>query len=225
MRRVLGTIAALLAMISILLTVIFTVSFSRGFYRYEYRKGNQAEKIGMSDEGLMDATVTLLDYLEDRRDDIVVVTDVMGTEREVFDTRETLHMVDVKNLFQNAKTARNLMACVSLAILILLFFINRERYFTCLHDGWNSASLLMALFVAFVVIWCIADFNGFWMQFHYIFFDNDLFLLDPNVSIMINMFPESFFFDIVILIIMLFAAIFAAISGFLAFMKKKESAV
>ncbi|MDO4521362.1 MAG: DUF1461 domain-containing protein, partial [Erysipelotrichaceae bacterium] len=97
MRRVLGTIAALLAMISILLTVIFTVSFSRGFYRYEYRKGNQAEKIGMSDEGLMDATVTLLDYLEDRRDDIVVVTDVMGTEREVFDTRETLHMVDVKN--------------------------------------------------------------------------------------------------------------------------------
>ena len=33
-----------------------------------------------------------------------------------------------------------------------------------------------------------------------LFFDNDLFILDPNTSIMINMFPETFFFDLVMLI-------------------------
>ena len=38
-------------------------------------------------------------------------------------------------------------------------------------------------------------------------FDNDLFLLDPASSIMINMFPESFFFDLVLLIIVSFVTV------------------
>ncbi|MDO5110421.1 MAG: DUF1461 domain-containing protein, partial [Erysipelotrichaceae bacterium] len=155
MRRVLGTIAALLAMISILLTVIFTVSFSRGFYRYEYRKGNQAEKIGMSDEGLMDATDTLLDYLKDRRDDIVVVTEVHGVEREVYDMRETLHMADVKKLYQNAMTARNLFLIAAVIILAVLWFQNKTGFFSLMKRGWFDAMLLMILFVSFVAIWCL----------------------------------------------------------------------
>jgi integral membrane protein (TIGR01906 family) len=224
MRKFLSAAAAFAAIISILLTAVFLMSFSRGFYEYEYRKGNQAEKIGMSEEGLMDATVTLLDYLEDKRDDLIVVTAVHGQEREVYNTRETMHMVDVKELFQNAVTARNLLAAVSLGVLIGLFFWNKKSCFRDLKTGWYLAAGLFLLFVAFIAIWCVADFNGFWMQFHYVFFDNDLFLLDPNTSIMINMFPESFFFDIVIGVIVISVAVYALITVLLSVLAKKEAA-
>ena len=72
MRRILPALASLFLLIAILLTTVDALCFARGFYSYEYRKDNQAEKIGMSDEGLMAATDTLLDYLKDRRQDIVV---------------------------------------------------------------------------------------------------------------------------------------------------------
>ena len=222
MRKFLSTAAALLVMITCLLTAVDTMCFMHPFYSYEYKKGAQAEKIGMSDEGLMDATVTLLDYLQDKRDDILVSTEVNGTMREVYNERETKHMVDVKKLYQNAITARNLMAVAAAVILIALYFMNKNSYFTFLWDGWKNAALLMGLFVLFIAIWCIVDFNAFWTQFHQTFFDNDLWLLDPNTSIMINMFPESFFFDIVASIIIVLVIVCGLITWLLSFMKKKE---
>ncbi len=222
MRKFLSTVAALLVMITSLLTAGDTMCFMHPFYSYEYKKGAQAEKIGMSDEGLMDATVTLLDYLQDKRDGILVSTEVNGTMREVYNERETKHMVDVKKLYQNAITARNLMAAAAAVILIALYFMNKKSYFTFLWDGWKNAALLMGLFVLFIAIWCIVDFNAFWTQFHQTFFDNDLWLLDPNTSIMINMFPESFFFDIVASIIIVLVIVCGLITWLLSFMKKKE---
>lgn len=224
MRRILPALASLLLLIAILLTTVDALCFARGFYSYEYRKGNQAEKIGMSDEGLMAATDTLLDYLKDRRQDIVVETEVNGSLREVYDERETLHMVDVKALYQNAMTARNLFFIAAAAILAFLFYKNRSSFFSLLKGGWKDALLLMILFVSFIAIWCIVDFNGFWTQFHLTFFDNDMWLLNPNVSIMINMFPESFFFDIVAAIIIVFTVIICAIMTLIHFLAKKEAA-
>lgn len=223
MRRIAAACASLLFLVSLLLSVIDVCCFAGSFYNYEYRKGAQAEKIGMSEEGLMDATVTLLDYLHDKRDDIVVSTEVNGEMREVYNTRETLHMVDVKNLYQNAMKARTIFLIVSLAILAALFFQEKSSFFRTALRGLSDALLFIILFVSFVAVWCIVDFNAFWMQFHYIFFDNDLFLLDPNTSIMINMFPESFFFDIVVLIIIVFAAFAALITGLCAYGAKKEA--
>ena len=100
--------------------------------------------------------------------------------------------------------------------------MNKKYYFTFLWDGWKNAALLMGLFVLFIAIWCIVDFNAFWTQFHQTFFDNDLWLLDPNTSIMINMFPESFFFDIVASIIIVLVIVCGLITWLLSFMKKKE---
>lgn len=63
-------------------------------------------------------------------------------------------------------------------------------------------NLLIGGIVLFIAIWALADFNAFWTNFHLFFFDNDLWLLDPRTSIMINLFPGSFFFDLVIEIIL-----------------------
>ena len=65
--------------------------------------------------------------------------------------------------------------------------------------------MCLLVVVAFTAVWAAADFDAFWLNFHYLFFDNDLFLLDPNTSIMINMFPSAFFMHMVFMIIATFA--------------------
>ena len=222
--KVIAVISGIMIMVVILLTAVDLCCFWKGFYHYEYARGNQAEKIGMSEEGLNEATDVLLDYLKDRRDDIVVEEEVHGTVREVFNERETLHMVDVKNLYQGAVRVRNILAIASFAGLVWLFVKDRRHFPGLVKNGLKQGLLCLLVVVAFVSIWAIADFDAFWLNFHYLFFDNDLFLLDPNTSIMINMFPSVFFMHMVFLIMFVFVAMAAVLYGLVTLMEKRTIA-
>ncbi len=59
--------------------------------------------------------------------------------------------------------------------------------------------------VGAVAVWAAVDFNAFWINFHKLFFTNDLWLLDPAKSVLINMVPSQFFFDLVMRIAGLWA--------------------
>ena len=204
--KVLSALAGLALFLSLLLTSIDLLCFNRSFFHWQYSLNHTAESIGISEEGLMNATNTLLDYMQDKRDDIIVVEKVNGNEREIFDERETLHMVDVKNLYLNAMKTRTILLVGSITILTLLAFTHRNQSYTILSNAYQNGLLFLGSLIFFIAIYAIVDFNGFWMNFHYVFFDNDLFLLDPNISIMINMFPSNFFFAVVFGIILLFVS-------------------
>ena len=218
--KILSVLSGMCLLISILLGVVFFMCFQHGFYSYEYNKNHQAEVIGMSDEDLMNATDTLLDYLEDKRDNIVVEATVSGYEREVFNERETLHMIDVKDLCINAKTTGYILFGVSIILGIIVYLKEKKKFFQYYEFGLKISLFILLLFVSLLAIYAICDFYDFWMNFHYIFFDNDLFILDPNTSIMINMFPESFFFDLVLIIMILYVVIVSCLYLFVRKMKK-----
>ena len=118
--RFLSAIAGLALFLSLLLTSIDLLCFNRSFFRFQYSINHTAESIGISEDGLMNATNALLDYMQDKRDDIKVIEKVNGSEREVFDERETLHMVDVKNLYLNAMTTRTILFVGSVMLLTFL---------------------------------------------------------------------------------------------------------
>ena len=204
MKTIRATAAGLLLLIAVLLQVIDSCCFDRSFYVSEYGKNKTAEVIGMSEDALMETTDVLLDYLKDRRQDILVTQTVRGKDREIFDLRETMHMEDVKKLYQNAMTVKWAAMIVSVVLFGWTILQNRDRAFETLRDGLKNGGILLALFTAFIMIWAIADFNGFWISFHYLLFDNELFFLNPNTEILINMVPESFFFDLVTRIILVF---------------------
>ena len=212
---ILSTIAGFLLSAAIIATVIDVVSFDRSFYEAEYRKNDTVSYTGMSAEDNLRATDTLLDYLQDKRQDIVCTAEVSGTEREVFNERETLHMVDVKALYQNAIRVRNGCVITAAILLVLSVLIGKKSFFSVLRSGWKNGIRLTGAVILFIAIWALADFNQFWTNFHLLFFDNDLWLLDPNTSIMINLFPGSFFFDLVTRIIAWVVGIHVVISGIL----------
>lgn len=205
--KVVAVIAGIMVLLGILLSVIFTISFDRSFYAYEYKTNGQAEKIGMSDEDLMNSTTTLLDYIQGKRDNIIVEATVDGNLIDVFNERETLHMVDVKALFQKADIARNVLLWGGFVLLIIVLKKNRNGWLSLLRDTYRYSLLNLGIFIGTLGIWAAVDFYDFWVDFHYLFFKNTLFFLDPNTSIMINMFPENFFFDLVFRVILVFAII------------------
>ena len=219
--KVISALAGLALFLSLLLTSIDLLCFNRSFFRWQYSLNHTAESIGISEDGLMNATNVLLDYMQDKRDDIKVIEVVNGSEREIFDERETLHMVDVKNLYLNAMKIRTILLVGSIAILTLLVFTHRNQSYTILSNAYRNGLLFLGSIILFIAIYAIVDFNGFWMNFHYVFFDNDLFLLDPNISIMINMFPSNFFFAVVFGIILLFVSIVILLKLLLVFFKQK----
>ena len=215
--------AGFLFLTAVLLQVIDSCCFSHSFYVKEYAKNHTAETIGMSEETLMETTQELLDYLKDKRDDLVVYGEVNGQKREIFDAREKRHMVDVKNLYRNAMNVKWAAVAVSAALIAFCAVRKKGSFYELLRDSFKFGGLLLAMFVIFILIWAIADFNGFWISFHYLLFDNELFFLDPNTEILINMVPETFFFDLVTRIILVFFAIMTVCAGGLLVYGKKAA--
>lgn len=200
-KPVISAIAFFLLSVAAILTIVDIACFNRGFYEKEYAKDETAARIGMSDEDLMKSTNTLLDYLQDKRDDIVVEVEVSGDMREVFDERETAHMVDVKALYQGAVLVRNVTAITGFVLLGMVLVFSGSERLSIMKTGFVYGVGLVITLIAAIAVYAVFDFTAFWTNFHQIFFDNDLWLLDPNTSIMINMFPEIFFSDLVIRII------------------------
>ncbi|MBR2067449.1 MAG: DUF1461 domain-containing protein, partial [Solobacterium sp.] len=126
------------------------------------------------------------------------------------------------NLYQKAMNVRWSLMWLALSIYFYYYFNHKKQFFSFFKESFQQGCILLSVVVAFVAIWAILDFNSFWMNFHYVFFDNDLFLLDPNISIMINMFPERFFFDMVAMIIFTFLFVVAIMYLIIHYLYRRE---
>lgn len=205
-------IAWMLLIVSVFLTIIDVCCFDRSFYIKEYEKNNTAEVINISDEELMKVTDHLLAYLLDTEEVLKIDAEIAGTVRNVFDERDTMHMVDVKVLYQNAMMVRN----VSFVLAAVIFCFNivmlkKEAVVSIAWSFYKALGMFMMLCLA-VLVGAAIDFDAMWRFFHTIFFSNDLWLLDPNVSVLINMVPLQFFFDLVTKVVVVLIGFLAVCS-------------
>ncbi|MGN1344724.1 MAG: TIGR01906 family membrane protein [Traorella sp.] len=218
----LNQIFSIFTVIALLVACLFisidTQAFNQSYYEKKYTQLNTAENIGMSNEALFEATYALLDYIKDKRDDISCIQEVNGRTREVFDERETAHMVDVKALYQNAFHVCALIVIIGIGCLAILLYQLKKKelsvvsFILDMKHAFFQVVFSFILVIGFLLFYALVDFNRFWTTFHEIFFSNDLWLLDPRVSIMINMFPEEFFFGMVMNIVGMFIISFVGIS-------------
>lgn len=200
-RVLFSTIICVLLSYSIFFFCLDFFSMNRSFYNYEYTKLHTAYSIGISNDALIEATDTLLDYIQDHRDDIKVVVEIKGEEREVFNERETIHMVDVKNLYQNALLIRNVSLLVVVGLLLLLIVDYKEGVVEVLTYTYKRFFITFAFFMSALCVFAFCNFRSFWLLFHKVLFTNNYYFLDPATSIMIRMFPEQFFSTLVFCIV------------------------
>jgi integral membrane protein (TIGR01906 family) len=196
-KRAAISIFAILASIALFITIVFTcfewVAFNENRYFDAQQKYGLEAVTGMSQEDLRKVTHELLLYCRGDRDNLNMQATVNGQVREVFDEREKEHMVDVQKLFVKGFKIRTFMIIAFLFLLLLLIYAARTRTLRELARGWViTASVLGALLVA-LGIWFAVDFQNAFTQFHLLFFTNDLWLLDPNYEVLIQMLPGQFF--------------------------------
>lgn len=202
----------------LILSAVQMCCFSRSFYARELNSEEVEENTGMASKDAIAAADVLLDYLENKRDDIIIEAQVNGSTQEVFNDRETAHMVDVKDLYQKTLLVRNILAlgtAAGFAILLIKVKNGRQKL---LQKGYQAGISLTLLVFVFLAIWIVGDFSDFWYDFHELLFTkNDYWLLNPNSSIMINMFPQDFF-EHLVLRICVFSSGLLALLGILLWM-------
>ncbi len=179
-----------------------------GYFKREYIKYNITEKVSMDMNNLMYVTYEMMDYLDNKREDLVVYTYVDGEEREFFNEREKQHMIDVKNLFTAGKNLRIIAFIVGAFSLALIAF-RYKNIKNILSKGFISVSAVVICIS--VVLICIiqTNFTKYFTIFHEIFFNNDLWILNPKTDLLINIVPEPFFIDTAIRIAVVFGFIMA----------------
>jgi integral membrane protein (TIGR01906 family) len=117
-------------------------------------------------------------------------------------------MADVAALNRNAVRFMIFGFVAGAALAAVSYMAIRKAYIMCKCAFFSIIGVLCGF--GAIAVWAAADFNSFWINFHHVFFRNDLWVLDPAVSRMIRMFEQSFFFDMVALILALFISIVTA---------------
>lgn len=195
MKKLIYNLILPLSFIAILLWSVIGVSQNRSFYDTQYQKNGTAEHIGIRHQDLMEVTDNLLSYMVKQRDDLSMQYGVKGEIREIFDEREKLHMIDVVNLYMGViYVAAALTAAVAAGLVWVIKKDGLKTARQTLNRKYLWAAMGMALAAAVFGVVIVTNFQWFWTNFHYVFFTNDLWQLDPRISIMINMFPLNFFY-------------------------------
>lgn len=116
--------------------------------------------------------------------EITAYLDGQAAELPSFQAHEAAHMADVRGLF---------LLCKGLAGLGLL----------CagalgLRQGWKACALtqlgVLAL-LGLLALWAALDFDSLFIAFHRLAFRNDLWLLNPQRDLLLQLMPTAFFVD------------------------------
>ncbi len=217
-----GFICACCLMAILLISSVEAVAYwIPGYYEREYEKYQVLDDLpSMTMEDLLTVTDEMMDYLRGDREDLHVYTTMGGEYREFFNEREIAHMEDVRGLFLAAIQIRRI--AIALLILCLVFLAATKAKI--------SLILPRAICVGMGVIFLIgaglgaliaSDFNRYFVIFHHIFFNNDLWILNPATDMLINIVPEPFFMDTAFLILAIFGASTVLVFGISLFLWRK----
>lgn len=200
---ILGILFAFCLIITLLITSVEAVAYwTPGYYEKEYTKYHVTDDVHMEMDDLLNVTREMMAYLRGRRDNLHVPTVVNGQPREFFNDREIAHMEDVRELFLGGLLIRRICIAVAFLCLILLFVLKGVKVLPA--SVLTGTGLFFALLCGLAAL-ISTDFTKYFVIFHHIFFNNDLWILDPRTDLLINIVPEPFFMDTAARIAMVFA--------------------
>lgn len=188
-----GLVCAFCVIFVLLITSTEWVLYgNKGFFEKEYQKYHVAEDVDMEMKDLLYVTQEMMSYLRGDRENLSIKTMIGGEEQEFFNAREKAHMADVRVLFVRAERMRNvLLGVVMVCFLFFMKYGKKSRLLWAFQIGVGILFLSTLVLAAAAV----AHFDQCFVRFHKIFFNNNLWVLDPEKDRLINIVPEPFFMD------------------------------
>ena len=128
-------------------------------------------------------------------------------------------MEDVRGLFVGAVYLRYILIAVSILCIIAVKLLKGKIF--CFLSNVLTFGTLFTLVITAVLVFLIAgDFEKYFIIFHHIFFNNDLWMLDPATDNLINIVPQGFFMDMSKRIMIVFSAFILSMIGSGVVLKK-----
>jgi len=193
--KISGVLNAISLITLILFLGIQLPSFGMWFYRWQYDVNDTYEVVNMESEDLHEVTRHMIRYMQGREPDLQIMTTVGGEERYFFSEIEIRHMIDVYDLFAVGLVIQNILIVLFLATLGLFLFKGRE-HLGWLFRSWQIVSAVKILALLTLVIVIAINWHHAFVVFHEIFFNNDYWILDSRVDLLINIVPYPFFITI-----------------------------
>lgn len=213
----LGILFAVCFMIVLLFTSIeAAVYWTPGYFEKEYKKYQVTEAVQMTMDDLLMVTEEMMSYLRGSREDLHVMTFMGGKEREFFNDREIAHMEDVRGLFLGAVAIRRI-CLVLMAFCLAALIVTKADFKRLVPKSVLTGSGLFFAAAALCAFIISTDFSRYFILFHHMFFQNDLWILDPATDMLINIVPEGFFKDTVLFIGIIFSSCVLAVLGICTF--------
>ncbi len=215
-KYLLGLVFSAALLIACFFTAIDLLAYGGlpSYYTHEYRKYGVYETVKTDEEDLARVTREMMAYLKgdrERMDDITATVDGVPDTLFFTDETELVHMADCRVLFIGGFRLRRICLAVCAAVLVLLVLADRAGAADILARSMIAGTVVFFLAAGAAGALFAGDFDRYFTRFHEMFFSNDLWLLDPSSSRLINIVPEGFFMDTVRYIILIFAAMTAVL--------------
>lgn len=187
----------------LVLTNVRVATLAPGVYRYSFRQYDVARASGIDLAELDRAAEDITTYFHDGREFLDTSVVVNGQEQPLFSPREVLHMRDVKQLFRwvfDIHEAALAYIVVYIGAVVLWSgeqSLRRLGRLAMLAGGFTAALLTVGALATLV------GFDQLFLQFHMLSFANDFWQLDPARDHLIQMFPQGFWFDVTLAVVVL----------------------
>ena len=201
------TITSLLLPVILVITSLDILVRYDLIYEYNMESNDTPFQTGLSEETLRDTNDKIRDYFYGDQELLDVA---------IYSSKEILHMQDVKSLINfifNFGRICSIIFCIFSFVLFYYFSVQLVSIFK--YSLYLFSCLLIFLGLGFIFL-----FNQIFLIFHQISFTNDLWILNPETDFLLIMFPESFFRDVAIMIVVL--AILINLLLFLSIRKLKQ---
>ncbi|MCL2368476.1 MAG: TIGR01906 family membrane protein [Oscillospiraceae bacterium] len=199
-------------------------AFGMWFYRWQYGANNTYEVVNMEPEDLHAVTEHMIRYMQGREPDLQIMTTVGGEARYFFSEIEIRHMVDVYDLFSVGLSIRNL-AFGFFLVTLAVFFGWGKQHLRYLFRSWKIGAATVFLSLAALTALIAINWHRAFIIFHEIFFNNDYWILDARVDLLINIVPYDFFIAISVFIGAFFTLGLIAMFALGTVLKRKEALI
>lgn len=192
----------ILTLPALLITATIRTEFgSLWLYKNGFEKYNISQITGLSETELEKAAIGLINYYFDSDEEFISLTVLKdGEPFELFNQKEIAHLRDVKALVElNSRLLLGTAIYIGIYAGMCLFW-RRKKYWPRLALGTViGSSITLGMIVALGVGAVVGSFDQLFLQFHFLAFTNDLWMLDPTRDYLIMLFPEGFWFDAALL--------------------------
>ena len=222
LRFFLGIVLSFSLMFIVLVTSIEIAAYSDfSFYEKEYNKYAVTSYVDISMPDLMNVTKEMMSYLKGDRVKLSDIKANIGgiSDTPFFNEREVAHMEDVRGLFVGAVYLRYILIAVSILCIIAVKLL-KGKVFKFLSNVLIFGTVITLILTAVLVFLIAGDFEKYFIIFHHIFFNNDLWMLDPATDNLINIVPQGFFMDMSMRIIIVLSAFILSMIGSGVVLKK-----